>query len=61
MSGLLVSGARGVGKTSLCHAVCYAAASWPHLAHITRVECKPLRGKKIFTDAHCLLFDKILP
>ena len=45
MGNLLVCGPRGVGKSALCQALCHALGCWPNLAHVTLLQCKPLRGK----------------
>ncbi|XP_038050975.1 peroxisome biogenesis factor 1-like isoform X2 [Patiria miniata] len=47
--GLLVCGPRGSGKSALCRSVCREMAQWPNLAHVSLVECKPLKGKRIET------------
>ena len=41
---LLISGGAGCGKTSLAHAICYKLHQWPICAHISVVQCIPLRG-----------------
>ncbi|XP_022107036.1 peroxisome biogenesis factor 1-like isoform X2 [Acanthaster planci] len=47
--GLLVCGPRGSGKSALCRSVCREMVQWPSLAHVSVVECKPLKGKRIET------------
>ena len=45
---LLLTGAKGSGKSSVARALCRYMAELPNLAHTMVMECKPLRGKIIF-------------
>ena len=42
---LLLTGAKGSGKTSVVRALCRHVAELPNLAHTMVMDCKPLRGK----------------
>lgn len=35
----------GCGKTSLAHALCRQLQQWPVCAHVTIIDCIPLRGE----------------
>ncbi|XP_071798247.1 peroxisomal ATPase PEX1-like isoform X1 [Asterias amurensis] len=47
--GLLICGPRGSGKSTLGRSVCREMMAWPNLAHVSLVECKQLKGKRIET------------
>ena len=44
---LLLTGAKGSGKSSVARALCRHVGELPNLAHTMVMECKPLRGKLI--------------
>ena len=45
---LLLTGAKGSGKSSMVRALCRHVAELPNLAHTMVMDCKPLRGKVLF-------------
>lgn len=48
LRGVLVCGPKGCGKSTITRAICRALAEQTPLAHITVIDCKPLRGLTLF-------------
>ncbi|XP_033119787.1 peroxisome biogenesis factor 1-like [Anneissia japonica] len=45
--GLIITGPKGSGKTTLAMALCREVMSWPQLVYVNVLECKPLKGKRV--------------
>lgn len=45
---LLLTGAKGSGKSTVVRALCKHVAELPNLAYFMMMDCKPLRGKTLF-------------
>ncbi|XP_071949385.1 peroxisomal ATPase PEX1-like [Antedon mediterranea] len=45
--GLILTGPKGSGKTTLAMALCREVTSWPQLVYVNTLECKPLKGKRV--------------